>query len=1172
MNIMNNYSFAAITEQYLRNERNFRKFKSILFATLLAPTIAIASPETSNEVTPMTTSSAVTQQQRTIKGSVIDGMGEPLIGVSISLKGTRVGTVTDFDGNFSINAKTGDVLVLSYVGFAPQEVKVGNKDQYKITLQEDTKRLEEVVITGALGIRKQEPKMGYAVTQVKGDELARVNAVNPITALQGKVAGVSVNTMGTSGVQTSPNIVIRGAKSLGNNSQPIFVVDGMILENPPSNEQGEDWGSQLKNLNPDDYESMTVLKGAAATALYGSRGANGAVVINTKSGGKRQGLGIDFSHTQQFETMYKNHIEMQDVYGMGYWGNFEGGYNEAGIVPFSANSWGMKMEGQLVNVPWTNTKMPMVAQPNNWKTFYQTGHYMNTNVALNGGTDKVAYRVSYSNTSSDGVLPNNGLDRNAFAVKASGELNKIFRVDAGFNFSRTDVQNAANQGRWADGNFGRALAYSLPRNIDLAEWKKNYRNDDNSLKKYPDYSLFDEIGSIFHRMDYKNTTRTEDSYLANIMLTAQVLPWLDFSAKANYNFYKIFGETKEWGTGTDFKGGLFSQNGSNKNEYNFLFSAHANRKYLDDRFDVDVRLFSEIYGTGQKEDWGKSTAGGLLVPGFFSFSNSVGEVRPTVNTRYPDTKVIGLGAAINLGWKDQVNLEITGRNDWSSTLLYTKSNPFGKNNYSIFYPSANLSWIFTESFRDQMPEWFSFGKLRGSVSRVGYGTSAYATNGTWGYWQGSIYDENGNSVITGGVQGLDQLQNFDIKPETQQEIEVGFDTRFVDNRFGIDFAYYKKNTFNQILTIPNTPESGAANKWINAGNIQNQGIELLIDARPIVNKNFRWDMTFNFTRNRGKIIEFHPGVSEFQLMGNYEGAEVWAYEGGEFGVMTATSTRGKYQAYDNQGNQIDDPRNGKYVVTLASDKQTFGHVTEGTLHDRWRSDYNKIEEVDAYKRTELGQVQPKFFFGHTQSFYYKGFDLNVQIDGRVGGVVYSSSYALGMSRGNLAETLKYRDQWSGGLERIGTDGNTYYNGVIPDVIFDRNTVVKSNTTNENVDLSGMSFQEAVDAGHLSPIHAGAYYQSTYGWSKNLDTSVFDNTWVALREISLGYTLPRAISSKFYVQNLRLGFAARNLCYIYNGLKGGLNPEAIQSNRIMSPVEYGATPYSRNFSFSINVTL
>ncbi len=1165
-------SLLSLMEQHLRAENNHAKFLAFAFSLMASSGMAYSSTSAPSEYFGIQAVSGVMQTQ-TIKGNVVSDTGEPLIGVSVSVKGANVGTVTDYDGNFEIKAKPGDLLELTYVGFSPLQVKVQNQNQMKLTMKEDTKALDEVVVTGALGIRKQEPKMGYAVSTVKADELIRTNSVNPISSLQGKVAGVSVNVMGSSGVQSSPSITIRGAKSLNSNSQPIFVVDGIVLENQISEVQGADWGSQLKNLNPDDYESITILKGAAATALYGSRGMNGAVVINTKSGGKRKGLGIDVSFTHQFDKVYKNHIELQDEYGMGFWNSFEGGFNENGIIPLTANSWGMKMEGQMVNVPWSTQKVAFTPQKDNWKALYQTGHYNNTNVALNGGSDNMNYRISYSNTNSVGVLPNNGMNRNALSIKAAGKMNDIFSVETGFQFSRSDVKNAASQGRWFNtSNFGRAITYSIPRSFDVAAWKQNYRNDDNSLKQYADYSLFNEVGEMFHRMDYRNEKRTEDSYLANIQIMAQVLPWLDFSAKANYSYYKIFGELKEWGAGKELAGGSYAQNGSNSNQYNFLFSAHANKKFFDDRFEVDGRILSEIYGNGQNDWWRKATNGGLLVPGFFSFTNSVGEVRPEAGAGFPSTRVVGVAGVLNLSWMDQVNLELTGRNDWASSLLYPKINPYGKNNYSIFYPSANVSWIASETFHDALPTWISFGKVRASISRVGYGTSAYATNSTWGYWQGSIYDEDGNAITTGGVQGLDKLQNFNIKPEIQQEIELGLDVRFLNNRIGFDFAYYKKNTYNQILYIPTTAESGATEQWINAGDIQNQGIELLVDGRPIQTRNFKWDMSFNITRNRGKINKFHDGVTEYCLMGDYEGAQVWATEGGEFGVMTATSVRGKFQAYDDAGNKIAHPNNGKHVISLASDKKTYSHVSEGTLYNRWRTDYDKVNETEAYKRTKLGSVQPKFFFGHTQTFSYKNFDANLQIDGRVGGVMYSSSYALGMSRGNLKESLRFRDAASGGVERLGSDGNKYFNGVIPDVIFDQNTTVVSDLTGQNIDLSGMSFEDAVNAGHLSPVHVGAYYQSTYGWAKNLDTSTFDNTWIALREVSLGYTLPKKWVNKAYVQNLRLGFTARNLCYIYNGLKGKLNPEAIQSNNILMPVEYGGTPYSRNFSFNVSLTL
>lgn len=1117
----------------------------------------------------------MTQQKREIAGTVIDQNGEAMIGVSVVVKGKAGGTITNLDGHFAIQAAPTDVIELSFIGYVSQSVKVGDQRSLKVIMVEDSKQLQEVVVTGALGIRKQERKMGYAVTEVKAADLIRANAVNPISSLQGKVAGVNINIMSTSGVQASPSITIRGSKSLGNGtnkSQPIFVVDGIIMENTVSATEGEDWGSQMKNLNPDDYESMTVLKGAAATSLYGSRGANGAVVINTKSGSKRKGLGIDISQTIQFDNVYKNHIEMQDVYGMGYWGNYEGGFNEAGMVPWSSNNFGMKMEGQMVNVPWSTEKVAFLPQPDNWKTFYQTGHYSNTNVALNGGTDKVNYRLSYSFTDTEGALPKNAMSRHALSFKTAGQLNDIFRVDFGFNFTRSDVANPASQGRWRVGNFGKALTYSLPRNVNLADWKANYRNSDMSVKNY-EYGNFGDVANIFHQMDYSDTQRTEDSYMANISLSAQILPWLDASAKANYSFYKTFTEVKEFGTGAKFAGGKFAQDGANSNNYNFLFSIHANKKFLRDRFEVDARVLSEIYGNGQGDKWWKSTDGGLVVPGFFSFNNSTNKIIPAASANHPNNQVIGIAGVLNFSWEDQVNLELTGRNDWLSTLLYPKSNPYGKNNFSVFYPSANLSWVATETFKKQLPDWFSFGKLRASISRVGYGTGTYDTNKTWGYTQGTTYDEDGNSVITGGVNGLNKLQNFDIKPEIQQEIELGFDARFVNDRFGIDFAWYKKNTYNQILEIPNTPESGASTRWINAGNIQNSGIEILVDLTPIQKKNFRWNMTFNYTKNKGKIIEFYDNVPEQQLMGGYEGVEVWAYEGGQFGVMTATNVRGKYQGYDSNGNKMDNANNGKYVVRMASDKKSIEYVYEGELYNRWRSDYDKVNETEAYKRTSLGSVEPKFFFGHTQTFRYKDFDAGFQIDGRVGGKLYSSSYLLGMSRGALKESLQYRDKASGGVDRVGSDGKTYDNGVIPnDVIFDQNTVVVSDKTGANVDLSGMSYQEAVDAGHIAPLHVGAYYQSVYGWNQNVESAVFDNTWVALREVTVGYTFPTLMTQKWGIQKLRLGFTARNLGYIYNGLKGGLNPESIQSSNSLTPVEYGASPYTRNFSFTLSLSL
>jgi len=1083
-------------------------------------------------------------QESLLRGSVKDSEGEPIVGATVQIKGTTIGTATDVDGNFTLNAEPGTVLVVSFVGYKKQEISVGAEKEIQVVLEEESQNLSEVVVT-AMGIRKTNRHIGYATSTVKGEEIANTNTVNPIAALQGKVAGLDINIVGTSGVQTSPGIVIRGAKSLSKSAQPIFVIDGIVMENNESGTEGSDWGSQLKNLNPDDYEEITVLKGAAATALYGSRGANGAVVITSKTGKGMRGIGVEVGYTYQWEQLYANHIELQNVYGMGAFHNGrEGNFGDDGnpTSKLTAYSFGPKMEGQLINMYYNDEKVAYSPQKDNWKTLYQDGHYQNINVAVSGGSDKGNFRLSYSNTNNQGVLPNNELVRHAISLRGNSKLNEVFSLDFGVSYTKTNVKNAAAQGRWyTTSNLGRLTTYVMPRNFDLDYYRNHYRNADGSLI---DYGRGTEIRDNINRIDSRNDQRTEESILGNLQLNAQLTSWLDASVKVNYNLYRYFSETKERGTGVGYAGGYYGIGGNETGSYNALAMLHATRKFIDDNLGLDVRVVSEIYGNNRTQSWSKSTKDGLIVPELYAISNSVGKVEPAYNYTPANQRTVGVAGIINLNWKEQVNLEITGRNDWMSTLMYPSSVP-GKNNNTVFYPSVNLSWMFTDTFREYISEdILSFGKLRASLAYVGMGTGAYET-ALGGYNHKNIYDENRESVTIASVNKAGVLPNYDLKPEKQRTIELGTDLRFLKDRIGIDFAWYRQNTKNQILNLAGVPEAGFTQRAINAGNIQNTGIEVQLDFTPVVRGDWRWDISMNFTRNRGKVVKLHPQVKEYQMMGEYEGVQVYAYEGGQFGVMTATSVRAK------------DPVSGKYIVSApykyeSGNMMVFDYKTESDL-GRYNEDY---------KRTPLGNVQPDWLGGFSTTLSYKGFQLYAGINARIGGVIYSSSYNLGMSLGVLKESLAGR--MGDGYARTNYQGEVVYDGFIPDAVFDQGETFNGH------DLSGMTYKEAVDQGLVEPIANAANYVWNYGWAFNVDQAVFDNTWVKFRELSLSYNFKKEWLKKIHLQGLQLTFAAHNLGYLYNGLKGKLNPESIQSNDPFKPVEYGGVPYSRSFSFGVRV--
>lgn len=1093
-----------------------------------------------------------------IRGVVTDSTGDRLQGVTVRIKGTNRGTATDVKGEFVLEANAGDILQFSFVGYAPQEVAASANGVMNIMMQIDSRTLNNVVIT-ALGVGKQDRKLGYALTTVKGEELERANTISPITALQGKVAGLNINVMGASGVQSSPSIIIRGAKSLSKSNQPIFVIDGMVIENNTYDADALDYGSQLKNLNPDDYESITVLKGAAATSLYGTRGANGAIVITSKKGKANTGLGVTYNSTYQTQVIYRNGLPLQDEYGSGSVFFREGNFKPDGTQVQTSYSFGPKMDGSMHPAIYDQSRLvPYSPQADNWKTFFQDGRYVNNNVALSGGGENVTYRFSYSNLRNDGTLPNNQVRRNNFDFRTTGRLNKVFTMEAGATYAVTDAKNPYGQGRyyWPSGsNLGFLTYYSVPRNTNLADWKNNYRNADYSYKNYGYAQYNDQVNAAFNRFDNVDNNRREKSLLANLQLNAQVTDWLDFSAKANINDYRIFYENKEKGGGKFHSGGSYGVGGEYNSYYNYLFMAHMKRKAAADNLEIDVRVFNEYYGNGRKETYGATTNGGLIVPDVFTLSNSVNDISTTRTYTYgtSNDKAASVGGIVNLAWKDFLNLELTGRNDWLSTLTYPAGIP-GANNFSVFYPSVNVAWSFTDTWKDAMPSWLSFGKLRASLAWVGKGTSAYETSfGT--YLQNTVIDMNGNSVVTGTPQNSDVLPNFDLKPEIQRSLELGTNLSFLQDLFNIDFAWYKTNTFNQILTISNPPETGFSKRRINAGNIQNQGIEVLLNVSPIRKGDWRWDMSFNFTRNRGKIIEFYPGLKEYQMMGDYDGAGVWAYEGGAFGVLTANSS---YRARD--------PKTGLPLLTVAGRDVSTDPETK---HDFQLYDWVNTTFDATNPRVNIGRVEPDFLAGWNTNLRWKNFNLYAQIDARIGGYAYSEAYNYGMQRGNLLNSLKYRDAAHGGVARTDSySGQTVYDGAVPDAVFAEGEV--SPKTGENI--GGMTFREAYDKGLVESWKAGAYYVYTYGWGTNLDNgSVTEVSWVMLREISLGYQIPKDIISRVKLKGAGLRFTARNIGYLYNGLEGGQNPESLQSNNPFNPMITGAVPFSRNYAVSLNIS-
>lgn len=1115
----------------------------------------------------------VSAQNLTVRGTVTDKNNEPVIGATVVVENdpTR-GTITDIDGNYVLpNVPADAKLVFSYVGMKRQVIPVNGRTTINVIMEEEAELLEEVVVT-ALGVPKQSRSVGYATAKVAPTEIERTNAVNVVNALQGKVAGVNINISGASGVTSSSAITIRGAKSIDKNNSPIFVVDGMIIQEPIRGAlDGSDWGSQLKNLNPADFESVTVLKGAAATALYGSRGANGAIVIVSKGGRyAKQGLGIEISQILETNDIYGPPVEFQNVYGAGSPSNgFEGGFLADGALQRTAMSFGPKMDGSLVNQYLPHgEKTPFVPHPNNWKELYQAGLNSTTTFAINGGGEKSSFRVSYAYTDNDGVFKRNKFTRHSVSFKGITDLNKVFSIETGVNYSFSKAQNAANQGGWNwGGNAAMMSTYYTPRNLDLKEYIRLYR--DPVTHAVETTTPWGTLRGYLHDRDMNLYQRAENSFLTNITLRANILPKLTASVKANYNYYGVSNLTKTYGTGANYGPsgtGSYGRGGSQSGSYNFLGMLQTNGNEFtiaDETITLDAIVAAEVYGNTESHSWSKSTNGGLVAPAVFAFSNSKNKIEPVFNYTPRNEQVFGLSAIINLSWRDQVYLELTGRNDWLSTLTYPSYMITGLDNYTVFYPSANLSWVFTDTF--EVPDWFSFGKLRASIAKVGMGTHPYATSKGFGVFSQSTQYDSDRDVVLIANPNLGTAWNNDLKPEIQQSIELGADLRFFNENLNLDFAYYKTNTKNQIMTVGAVTEAGASSQLINAGNIQNQGIEIQLDGTPIRTRDFRLTLGTNFTLNRGKVVKLHENVKEWQLMGQYDaGPEIWAFEGGDFGVLTTAynSPYGSVRYLFNNENDPKDPRNGKPVISYWGNYGSPNSVAA----------YGYVTNMDKgiKDRVVLGKVEPDFLLSFNASFSYKDFDFYALVDGRVGGKYFSNTYKYASSMGTLKSSLYGRDKKHGGLPRVNYKGETVYDAIMLDAVFDEGEEApKAGNPDEMIDVGGLTYAEALEKG-IEPMMASTYYWANLGWGMPAELGLQKNTWFCLREITLGYRLPEKLCKKFGSNYLRLGLTARNVGYLLNKLTDGLNPEAISSNNPLTPMDIGGVPFARTFALNFTV--
>ncbi|MEM1319203.1 MAG: SusC/RagA family TonB-linked outer membrane protein [Bacteroidota bacterium] len=1066
--------------------------------------------------------------QSTVKGTVKDETtSEPLIGVNVTVKDKDKGTTTDLDGNFSIEGlDRNDVLVISYLGYITIEEPVGNRTDINLILSEGSIALDEVTVT-ALGIKRETKALGYAAQEVVGEDISVVKTPNLLDNLTGKVAGVNI-TQGGSGVGSSSRIVIRGESSFSGDNQPLFVVNGVPISNANGSNgraQGNleaDFGNAASEISPDDIESVTILRGANATALYGSRAANGVVLITTKSGVSSKGIGVNISSSTTFERPLRI-PEYQNRYGQGAGFNFEfvDGFG-AGTNDNIDESWGPALDGRMMvqhhstngegiragdfavrpdgyTDQQTYEQLPWVPQSSNIEDFFETGVSTNNNISISGANETSNFRLSYSNQYSKGILPNTDLKRNGLNLDLGHNmLNDKLKVNANINYINSGSKNRPNNSYGTENImylwvwFGRQIPMESLRNYwqpgleGIQQFNYNYNWHDN-----PYFTMFENTNSF-----------NKDRVLGNVNLTYNITDKFSFMVRTGTDVSNDLRESRRAWSSQRFPLGQYREDNIYFQEINtdFLFSYNDNLSK-----DISLGLSAGGNRMTQERRFNQVAANELAVPGIYSFNNS--NIPLLQNTFNTERRINSLYATASIGIKNAIYVDLTGRNDWASTLP--------ESNNSYFYPSASVSFVASEIF--ELPQEISFAKLRLGYGQVGNDTDPYSLQS---YFQ-FLSTPYGNQLL--GTEG-NVLPNPDLKPERLTTFEIGTDIRLFGNRFGLDLTYYQNNATDQIISIPVSQTSGFGSQFINAGEIESTGIEALLTIVPIRKGDFEWTTNLNFTRARSKVIELTDDLSTYEISNNY--LSVQAREGGRMGDVYGT------------GFVLVDPENNQTVTVddVADIQEGWGHLYSGGFPVR-----------DPQLR-KLGNYNPDFMLGMNNSIRWKNFNLGFLFDWRQGGIIMSRTLLIGGTSGLIAETAEYDRE-----SHTFIGGQTKVDGVST---LDRPGFV------ENADGNFVANTEAVSARD--------FYWSHFNRG-NEEVGIYDATFLKLRELRLGYTFNSNLAQKLGAQQLTFTLIGRNLLLFTENPHFDPETFSFDGNTIVPGVEDMATPSTRSFGFHLGIT-
>ncbi|HEY0741568.1 MAG TPA: SusC/RagA family TonB-linked outer membrane protein [Chryseosolibacter sp.] len=1032
-------------------------------------------------------------QDREVTGTVTNSAnGSALPGVNVILRGTTNGTTTDAEGKFRLMSPADGTLIFSFIGMTTREVPIGAQTEFTVALDEDSKQLSEVVVT-ALGIQKSRQSLGYALQDVKGEQLAEARSPNVVNALSGKIAGVRISP--NSGPGSGSSVQIRGQSSLGGNNQPLYVIDGVPMEQ--SQNQGKQFGGGITEVSPDNIAEISVLKGPSATALYGSRGQNGVILITTKNGSGTKGLMVEVNSNVSFERPAVK-PDFQNIYagGNGYRTWYTNG-RSAGITdPVEAQqyrdaygtsapltgtdgtdeSWGAPMDGRLVRHWWTGTDVaPLVPMPDNWDDYWETGTTITNNIAVGGSGDRGSFRVSLGDLKQDGIMYNNDYWRKNlklntiydFTDKLSATISAEYVKAGSDNRSYQDGQQFIWSHRQTDWeklkhyNDYRGVHIQRPGDGDAPNWQ---------------HTFFVNPFMVQDILPYSNE---KDRILGNVAINYQIVPSLNVTLRSGtdlwtdtrinvINYERVRNGTQVYGQ--------YSEEVLRGQETNtdvmMTFS-----KNVTPAFSLNAMAGALLRTTYYKRNF--TQVNQLVVDRVYNLSNSIPASNTAASTIEEKESQSIFGSA-QLGYKDAIYLDLTARNDWSSTLP--------KTNWSYFYPSVGLSAIVTQLI-DLSGTKLSFAKVRASWAQVGNDTDPYRLKQTYlsaSSWNGAVPEFYENIEIA----------NSTLKPEMTTGIELGFEAKLFSNRLGVDFTYYDQSTKDQILAVEISKASGYNTRLLNAGEITNKGIEVVLNVTPVRLANgLTWDVTFNFAKNQNKVVALADGLTTYQLAARNSLASL-ASVGEPYGALFGIG---------------------------------FERAPDGNIL------YKDGLPVVATKAKILGNIQPDWTGGMLNTIGFKGITLSALIDVRMGGDVYNEGIGIARWTGQYAETAVGREEGiiGEGTMNIGTTEDPVY---VPNDII---------------------------------VPAQSLYAFNNARTRH-EASIFDASYVKLREVSLGYTLPPSLLKNIFIKSVKVSAVGRNLAILFKNIPH-IDPEFDRLGGNSYGFGYGELPTTRSMGFNVNMT-